>query len=310
VAVVRKGYNGPIALKVLDPPAGLTFRPGTIAAGQLVGAFTVTAAPDAAFEPVTLAVVGEGQGADGPVVVRASKMLVFAQQATLPTNRMTQVGVAAATVAPLGVALDAPAGPVEVAHGLGTPVKIKAERGKDATGALALSALPLPPGLTVPAATIKEKESEAAVTVGTTTDLPLGDVSFALLVKGKLAGVDRTAAVPAVTLRVVKPAELEMSVKVVEIKPGATAELKGKLTRKGAFKNKVTVKVNGLPAGLKAEPVTVAADDTEFTLKLSADPKAAPATASASVALAFQVNKKDYPAPPSAPLAVKVLPAK
>src|SRR5262249_8743677 len=128
--------------------------------------------------------------------------------------------------------------------------------------------------------------------------------------KGKLAGADRTAAVPAVTLRVVKPADVSLAVKDVEVKPGATAELKGKVARKGAFKDKVTVKLNGLPAGLKAEPVTVEADATEFTLKLAADPKAAPATASASVALAFQVNKKDYPAPPSAPLSVKVLPAK
>ena len=41
VTVVRKGYDGPITLSVLDPPAGLTFRPGTIAAGQLVGALVV-----------------------------------------------------------------------------------------------------------------------------------------------------------------------------------------------------------------------------------------------------------------------------
>ena len=41
---------------------------------------------------------------------------------------------------------------------------------------------------------------------------------------------------------------------------------KGKVVRKGPFKEPVTVKVNGLPAGLKADPVTVSADASEFTL--------------------------------------------
>ena len=54
-------------------------------------------------------------------------------------------------------------------------------------------------------------------------------------------------------------------------RPGTTVEVKGKVVRKGAFKEPVTVKVNGLPAGLKADPVTVAADQSEFTLKVVAD---------------------------------------
>ena len=45
VTVVRKGYNGPITLTVADPPAGLTVRPGTIAAGQTVGVLSISAPP-------------------------------------------------------------------------------------------------------------------------------------------------------------------------------------------------------------------------------------------------------------------------
>ncbi len=56
-------------------------------------------------------------------------------------------------------------------------------------------------------------------------------------------------------------------------------------------------------------PITVASDQSEFSVKIDAEPNAAAATASVRVALAFQVNKKDYPMPPL-PLAVKVLPAK
>lgn len=309
VTVVRKGYNGPIALKVVDPPAGYTVRPGTIAEGQLLGVFTVSAAADAPGQALNLAVVGEGQGPEGSIVVRAGKTIIFAQQATLPTNTMTQVGLAAATALPTPLTLDAPAAPVEVAHGYGAPVVLKAARGKGADGALALSAAALPPGLAVPAATIAEKAAEGTVTVNTTTDHPLGNVSLVVVAKGKVAGAERSVVAPALTLNVVRPAAVELAAAAVEVKAGATVELKGKVARKGAFREPVTVKVNGLPAGLKADPVTVPPTASEFTLKLVADGKAAPATAAATVALAFQVNKKDYPAQ-TAPLSVKVLPAK
>ena len=42
VTVARKDYNGPITVTVADPPAGLTVRPGTIAAGQNVGALSIS----------------------------------------------------------------------------------------------------------------------------------------------------------------------------------------------------------------------------------------------------------------------------
>ena len=67
----------------------------------------------------------------------------------------------------------------------------------------------------------------------------------------------------------------------LEIKPGATAELKGSIVRKGGYDGAVTVKINGLPAGLKADPVTVAGKESSFTVKVVADAKAAPTAANA-----------------------------
>jgi len=112
-----------------------------------------------------------------------------------------------------------------------------------------------------------------------------------------------------VTLTVVPPASVELAAPAIEVKAGATVELKGKIVRKGTFDAPVTVKINGLPAGLKAEPVTVAGGASSFVVKVAADAKAAATSAGSQVALAFQVEKKDYPVPPI-PLAVKVLPLK
>jgi len=308
--VIRRGINGPITLKVADAPPGLIVRPGTIADGQLIGSFTIATTADATIFPVALNVVGEAQTPNGPIVVEASKVFVFATQATLPTNTQRFLGLTATTVPSQPLTIETQTGPFEVAHGYGTSVPVKVVRQKDATGALAITSLPLPPGLTIPAANVGEKAEEVAVTVNTAVEHPLGNVSVALVAKGKVGGFDRTFGVPAITLNVVKPAVVELASANVDLKAGGTAEIKGKVTRKGAFKEPVTVKLNGLPAGTKAEPVTLAADKSEFTIKLTAEEKAAPATASASAALAFQVNKKDYPNAPTTPLSIKVLPSK
>jgi hypothetical protein len=309
VTIVRKGYDGPIAVTVADPPEGLTIRPATIAAGQLVGALSLSATSGASFAAVTLKLVGRGEAAGDPIEVEAARKVVLAQQGTLPTYVLTQQGLPAAPALPTPVTLDAPAGPVEVAHGFGTSIPIKAGRAKGADAALAVTPYPLPPGLAVPAATVAEKATAGTVAVNTAVESPLGVMTIALRAKGKFAGGEQTIAIPAVKLSVVRPAEVALATASVEAKAGATTEIKGKVVRKGAFKDPVTVKLNGLPAGLKADPVSVAAGTAEFAIKIVAEAKAPAATATAQVVAAYQVNKKDYP-PAPLPITVKVLPAK
>ena len=105
------------------------------------------------------------------------------------------------------------------------------------------------------------------------------------------------------------PATVAIAAPGLEIKPGATVELAGSIVRKGGYDGAVTVKINGLPAGLKADPVTVAGKESSFAVKIVADAKAAVTSAETQVALAYQVEKKDYSVSP-VPLAVKVVPIK
>jgi hypothetical protein len=307
VTVVRKGYNGPIRLEVPDPPAGLTVQPGTIADGQLVGSLTLTAAPDTPFGAVWLTVAGhgQGQGPDGPIFATARKTIVYAAQTVLNTNKQTQVGLMAAPALPAPLTFRALDKPVEVAHGAGGTIPLSLARGEGADAALTVAALPLPPGLSLGEAKIAEKAGDAAIVINAAPEVPLGTMSIALLAKGKLAGTEQTIAVPEITLDVVRPVALELAAPGIELKAGEAVELKGKITRKGTFKEEITVKLDKLPAGLKAEPVKVAPDQSEFTLKVESDAKAAAAEAKAAVALVFQVAKKDY-SMPATPLGVKV----
>jgi hypothetical protein len=304
--VARQGYNGPITVDVADPPPGLTVRPGTIAEGQTVGAFSLAAAAEASFGPVELKVIGTGQGPDGPIVVPALKVVVYYQQGMVPVTMGVQTSLAAAPAAPGPIRIETPAEPVEVVHGLGGPIPVKLARGEGADAALTIAALPLPPGVTLPAANIPEKAAEAAVNLAVAREAALGKMTIGLTAKGQFGGAERTLALPAVTLDVVRPAAVELGAAGLEIKAGTTAELNGKITRKGAFREAVTVQLKGLPAGLKADPVTVAPEAGEFTLKIEAEPDAAEAMASAQVGLAYKLGGQDYPHPPL-PLAVKVV---
>ncbi|MBX6312654.1 MAG: hypothetical protein IRY99_07010 [Isosphaeraceae bacterium] len=306
VKIARNGYNGPITLTVLDPPSGLSVRPGTVAEGQSVGVLSLSAASDAAFGPVCLRVVGQAQGPNGPILEIASKEVIYATQANLPTNSQTQRGLVAAPALPRLVTLEVPVDePIEVVHGFGASIPIKVNRSAGGEGSLAISPLPLPPGLTIPNAQIDDKAEEGTITVNAAPEAALGNVTIGLTAKGKIGGKDQTLVTPAITLHVVRPAAVELAASAIEVKAGQTAEVKGKLLRKGPFQEPVTIKLNGLPAGTKAEPVTVAPDASEFALKIVADAGAAAAQASAQVVLAFQINKKDYATPPT-PITVKV----
>jgi hypothetical protein len=305
VTVVRKGYNGPITLDVAHPPKDLTVQAGTIAEGQLVGSLTLTAAREADFGAVWLAVTGQGKGPDGPIVVTAQKSIVFAAQTILNTNKQIQVGLAAAPALPPPLTIRAPDKPIEVAHGAGGTIALSLQRSEGADAALTVASLPLPPGLSLGEAKIAEKKDTADIVINAAPEAALGTMTIALVAKGKLAGADHTIAAPEITLDVVRPVALELGQPAIDVQAGQAVEVKGKLVRKGTFKEEVTVKLGKLPAGLKAEPVKVPPDQSEFTLKVESDAKAAAATAKAEVALVFQVAKKDYPAT-ATPVEVKV----
>lgn len=304
--VARQGYNGPITVAVADPPPGLTFRPSLIAEGQAVGALSLSAGPDASFGPAELKVIATGQGPSGPIVVPALKVVVFAQQGMVPVTTGVQDYLATAA-GPAGlVRFETPEPPVEVVHGLGGAIPIKLSRNEGADAAMTLAPLPLPPGVTLPETKVEEKAVEVVANVGVAREAPLGKMCIGVTAKGKFGDADRSFALPAITLDVVRPITAEASASSLEVKAGSTVDLSGKIVRKGAFKEPVTVQIKGLPAGLKSEPVTVAPEATDFTLKIEAEPTAPEATANAQLAPTYKLGDKDYPHPP-APLALKVV---
>jgi hypothetical protein len=253
-------------------------------------------------------VIGTGTGPSGPIVVPAENFVVYATQAAtpapMPIRFELQKGLAAAPAQPGPIRFETPE-TVEMVHGIGGPIPVKVIRKEGQDAAVVVKPYPLPPGVTVPDQPIAEKAAEASINVAFAPEAPLNTYSIGLNATGKFGGKDLVVPIPSVTVTVVRPASLELAAPNVEIKPGANVEIKGKVVRKPALKAPIVVSLADLPAGLKAEPVTVAPEAADFTLNLVADPAAADAMAEAKVNIAFKIGDKDYATPPT-PLAVKV----
>ena len=308
MTILRKGFSGPITVTVADPPAGLSVRPGTIAAGQATGALTVDRERRCVISRGPLKLVGRAQGAEGPFERLATKAVVYAQQNNVPMCSIDHFGLVAAPALAPPVTLETPSTPIEVPHGFSATIPVKVVRTKGADAALAITALPLPAGLAVPKASIADKAGEGKVTVTAAVAAPWERRRSCSRPKESSAALTAFSTCPPSRSTSCRRPRSSSRPPQLEIKPGTTVELKGKIVRKGSFDAPVTVKINGLPAGLKADPVTVAGKDSSFVIKVVAEAKAPAATADTRVALAFQVEKKDYPVAPY-PLAVKVLAA-
>jgi hypothetical protein len=308
VNVVRRGFDGPVTLAVTNAPEGVTVRSGVVPAGQANGVISLLASAEADIPSATLRVVGTAEGPSGPVEVLADTMVTFASLGGFPTNVSPQQGLAVAHALPTPITVGSPAEPIEVARGFGAEVPLTVARNEGVNAALEIEALPGPTGLAAPNASLAEGATSGAVTVNAAPDAPIGPAMIAFNAKGKVADVDRVFAVPAVTVNVVPPGELSLAAPAVEIKAGESVEVTGTLTRKAPFTQDVTISLADLPAGVTAEPVTVAGDATGFTLKLSAAADAAAGMGNARASAAFKVGDADAP-PLTSPLAVTVVAA-
>ena len=308
VTVLRRGFNGPITLDISDPPAGLHVRQGAIAEGAAVGSFSVTTSSEAKFERVNLRVTGRASASPAGPVIAGTRLLSLSPPDQPPSLVLNQVGLPAAIAMapPLSFGIDP--GPIELAHGhsLAIPVKVIRTPGLEGSPALAIASYPLPPGFAVPESTIAEGLAQGEAKVVAAIEAPLGRTSVVLTAKGKVGGRERTLALPAVIVDVVRPASASVNAPVT-LKPGETFELRGRVERKAPFAGPVTVRLEGLPTGLSADPGVVPPERSDFTLKLIAAGDAPAATLASRLVAAFQVDKKDYP-PVSSPVEVKVLP--
>jgi len=131
-------------------------------------------------------------------------------------------------------------------------------------------------------AVVKETEKQTTVKLMIPADLPdrvWGVVVLAELLDPKTKKVTATATTTTRKLKRVLPIKLEYSgAKQVNAKAGdgGAAKLAGKIHRVAGFSKPIVVTLEGLPKGVAAPTVTLAADAVDFSLPLAFDAKTKP----------------------------------
>jgi hypothetical protein len=333
VAITRRGYEGAIAFEVVGLPAdgGVTALPSVAGPRSSEAVIPFRASANATFSGGDVQIIGRGD--HGPVVT-ASKTIVFAEQTiadsgfgiggTIPSYTRPSVSLALAVCRP---------GPIEVAvepktylvpQGTTVDVPLQVTRSHGDKKIYKVAAIAPPTGLNVAELELDPNRVNATAKLTAAPDMRLGDTAVGLALQtpapagpGRRRGgaaAKKDAASPAsatgpaiwITLEVVRPAQLVLADNALTVAPGGTAPIRGRVARAFPFGGEVEIKLDGLPAGVKAGPVKVAAGATDFSVALEAAANAPVGEKEVAVLPAYKIGGKDHKGEPR-PLRLKVL---
>jgi hypothetical protein len=313
VAVIRRGFTGPIQLTATDLPAGFTVLGGDVPPGGVAGALTIAAPADAMLPPGPASLRIEGKATiDGKETKRSAVHPMILSRETNPAAlvlTLPHVALGLTGADPFTVQ-----GPpvLEVVKGFPVDVPVTLTRGMMAmnlavevsgtvSAVVAIPGQPPPPGqFTIKPANAAANANSAAFNLATGVNAPEGKVNLIVQGKAKIANVDRVVIGQAVPLVVHRPFTVELADPMLKLTPGQSATIKGKLNRQAVFKDAVQLKLDGLPAGVAlAKPLApIAAGASDFTIELKVDPKFAVPMANLTLTCTATVGGAAYTHPP------------
>jgi len=313
VPVVRRGFLGPIQVSIPNLPAGVTVQGGDVPAGGTAGVLTVSAPADApAMAPVLLRIEGKAMNEGKELRRFAAQRLVLGKEVNPSTSIVTLPSFALAMTAAEPFTVQGP-GALDVVRGYPAPVPVTLTRSMPAA-TLPIEVSSLIPQVQVPgqplnAALFTLTPANAAANVGNLElkvtpgpQAPLGKLALIVQGKTKLANVDKIVTAPAATINVLAPFTVNLETPALTLTPGQVVSLKGKIVRQAVFKEAVTLRLDGLPAGVTlATPIApIAAGATDFQIDLKVDPKFAVPTANLSLGATATIGGVAHPQPPTA----------
>ena len=281
VTTTRTGYNGPIELRAVNLPAGVTASPSVIGAGRTDAALTLQASPE--FKPGELhsiSIEGVARIGDSEVVVPAEiNGALKARNNNMRWSplQLSKSVVAASAPAP-GFAWKAEPNVVVLGKDLSAKFKLVATRAAGFEEGIVVAVTPaqngLPPGITVAVKNIDKGQGEAEITVTANNQAALG--SFTAGLTGTLKQGDKTAVQGmALRLDLKEPMTLKLEPAAAKIAKGGSLVVKAVVERNPALSGPVNVTLQNLPAGITSAPGTIAADQNAVDLTLTAAADAA-----------------------------------
>ncbi len=285
VGIDRGAYSGGLRLRAVDLPPGFVSEPTLVAPGVTESAITIAAQSPPQASAGAFRVLAEPLAGDGPLPVATTALRGWQAVVGLkwPPPSVTHVQyVAAAEPQPFRLA--ASVREVTVGQRLSQNVTVRAQRADKYDAPINLALVPekggLPGGLTVKTASIAKGKSEASVTISASEKVVPGRYTIVLAAVTKAKNATTILqAVPPITVTVRPTIGLQTRVERPELKPGQKTVVHIELDRSPGLNGPVQLELVGLPAGVKAEPQTVAGDKAvaDVPLLVAADAQPMPA---------------------------------
>jgi hypothetical protein len=313
VPITRRGYNGAIQLGVVNLPPGLAVQGGYVPAAATAGLLTIRAAEGSKELPGPALLSLEGRALDDVKLMpcRAEQRFVLCKDGNVAASTMTLSNFQLASTGPEAFVLQVPA-KLEVVHGYPSTLKVGIVRAMAAkltapievTGVQAIvqpPAKPPPGGLAFKPASAAPAANDATFTVTAPVSTPEGrTIDMVVQGKTKVDNKDQVVTSVAIPVSVVRPFALSLTAAKVELRPGQSAVIKGKIERRPVFKEAIQLKLDGLPKGvaLAAPLKAIPPDQNDFALELKVDAKTPPTSADLSLTATATISGMPYAHPP------------
>jgi hypothetical protein len=187
------------------------------------------------------------------------------------------MGLMLATTSPLPVTLDTPTHWVRFAQGFEFDIAYRLKsRGEARGGRVNVQQAAAVGNLRILKGDSDMKADKGAFQLATNFATPLTTFDLLLETQADVDGKTITITSPAIEVQVVPGFTVDLSKTVIEVAPGSHAEVAGRVTREPTFEGaEIKVEAQDLPDGVRCEPVTLGADQRDFTLKCDAGAAAA-----------------------------------
>jgi hypothetical protein len=319
VLVGRRGYDGPIRLSIPDLPEGLTQQGGNVPAelnppedrrAFSLGYLTLTAKPGATHRQIDLTVWAEATESSVPI-----RKQVLAPGMVQPIRGIRQKSFKApwlGTALPLAVANTVPVRielakqHVRIVQGGDYALPWKLVKGPQAGGGIKVEN-PRPTASIKDLRVLRRPEGMDYMEEGTfhiLTTYATPPAKFDLVMDAaRISGMksERLITAPAVTVEIVPGYGLKLLSEKLAIRPGETAEIRGEIQREPGFDAVVKLQVEDLPQQVKAQELVIPADQSSFSLVLTAGPNTQPGTfdvrLASSATVADRKDKQEFKIP-------------
>ena len=269
-AAVLQIANGPGApFAASDLPEGVSATFGPRLEGNNLVPLLLTAAADAPLQGARLGLSFAASGADGPrdaAYAQAVVLLTGRNNTPLYAVRERALPVAVAAPAPFSATAAAPAVPIVRGAPLGLQVKVQREAGF--TGRIRVRAIWTPPGVTAGQLSIAENQDSGVLPLEADGGARLGELPCVLVASSRVRGGRFEIALPFVPLRVEEP-WVTGAVGKARTEAGKAVDLVVTLAAKRSLAAPYRASLTGLPRGVTAPAVEVAADATGVTFALA-----------------------------------------